>query len=156
MFSGMYVCTPCVCSDPGGQKKALDSHLELGWQAVVSQSGGCWEPNPGSLWEQPVLLNHWTNSSFLFVLETGSLSVAPYDLELNYVERRLLLPNAVQFLIFLFLWCIKLVCMCVSVCVSSFYSIVTKIVIKIYKWFIIVYIIYIHYSYDNRLKYLYN
>jgi hypothetical protein len=46
--------TTCVPGAHTGQKRALGS-LEGELQMVVSHSG-CWEPNPGSLQEQPVLL----------------------------------------------------------------------------------------------------
>lgn len=123
MFSCMYVCTPCVCSDRGGQKKALDSRLELEWQVVGCESvGGARNQTQVLCESSQCSLNHWTNSSFLFDFETGSLlSVAPYDLELNYVEMRLLLPNAVQFLVFFFFCDVSnwFVCVCLCVCSCS-------------------------------------
>lgn len=49
------LCTTCMCAAGGGQEREPDP-LELDSQTVVSYRVAIWEPNPGPLGEQQVLL----------------------------------------------------------------------------------------------------
>lgn len=55
-----HICAPVhdCCPYKTNQRRVFD-HLELELEMVVRYQVGHWELNPGPLWQQPHVLNHW-------------------------------------------------------------------------------------------------